>query len=123
MHEIGIVTSLTGESVHDPQRTREGIVEEAADDVLEAGQRVGARSARNLRAHSGERDADTCKSRGIAHSIDSGTAVERVIADIRDDEIIESIAGSVEVCGTRQRQILDIGRYRITHRRDDHVGT
>src|SRR5690606_14285905 len=66
------------------------------------------------------------------HRIAAGAAIEivgaeaatqRIVGIVAGDDVVEAVAGAVDVAGTDERQVFDIGSERIGDRGADFVGT
>ena len=44
------------------------------------------------------------------HCVGAGAAVDQVVAGIADKRVVQRVAGAVDVAGSGQGQVLDIGR-------------
>ena len=60
--------------------------------------------------------------KAASHAVGTGPAVENIGGTVPGDDVGESIAGTVDRCGTGQSQVLDIGAKRIADRGLHRVG-
>ena len=94
-------------------------------DELDAPQRVGAAGATaGDRPGAGGRVENDVRERergGVNGGVQPGAAVERVVAAVAGDDVVEPVAGAVDVAAAGQGEVLDIGGERVADRRPHRV--
>ncbi|MNC19425.1 hypothetical protein D3C75_673580 [compost metagenome] len=80
----------------------------AAREVFEVQQGVGTGTAGGLSGGQPQVDRDRSSGIGIGQGVDTGAAIEDVVAGPGVDDVVEAVTGAVGNAGCQQAQVLDV---------------